>query len=85
MRQPAVCLCKTKGADQLPGNCAADQRLSYSYIDSTIPLLPKSEVSSCGCVIPGLCWTWSETLKKGLVVMQLLYEPCCEKTGLRGF
>ena len=27
-------------------NCAADQRLCFRYTDSTIPLLPKSEISS---------------------------------------
>ena len=32
MRKPAFCICENKGAD--------------SYIDSTIPLLPKSEMSS---------------------------------------
>ena len=33
-------------ADQLRGNCEADQRLCFRYMDSTIPLLPKSEISS---------------------------------------
>ena len=40
------CTCENKGADQLPGNRAADQRLCFHYIDSTIPLLSKSEISS---------------------------------------
>ena len=39
------CICKSKGADRLRGNRAADQRLCSRYIDSTIPLLPKSELS----------------------------------------
>ena len=30
----------------LYGNREADQRLCFSYIDSTIPLLPKYEISS---------------------------------------
>ena len=38
-------LCENKDADQLRGNREADQRL-FCYIDSTIPLLPKSEISS---------------------------------------
>ena len=46
MRKPAFCICKNKGVDQLCGNCAADQPLCFHYIDSTIPLLPKSEISS---------------------------------------
>ena len=40
------CLCENKDADQLSGNREADQRLCFRYIDSTIPLLPKSEISS---------------------------------------
>ena len=37
---------RKKGADQLQGNREADQRLCFRYIDSTIPLLPKYEISS---------------------------------------
>ena len=51
------------------GNRTADQRLCFRYIDSTIPLLPKSEISSIqqSCVIaqPGFCGTWSETQMTG--------------------
>ena len=46
MRIPAFCLCKNKGTGQLHGNHAADQRLCFHLIDSTIPLLFKSEVTS---------------------------------------
>ena len=53
-------LCEKKVAEQLHGNRAADQRLSFCYIDNTIPLLPKSEISSsvavqlaAVCVGPG--------------------------------
>ena len=35
--------CENKDADQLRGNREADQRLCFRYIDSTIPLLSKSE------------------------------------------
>ena len=42
MREPAFCICQNKGADQLRSNRAADQRLCFCYIESTIPLLPKS-------------------------------------------
>ena len=37
---------KTKDADHLCSNCAAYQCLCFSYMDSTIPLLSKSEISS---------------------------------------
>ena len=45
MRKPAFCICKNKDEDQLRGNREADQRLCFRYIDSTIPLLPKAEIS----------------------------------------
>ena len=62
MRKPAFCICENKAADQLCGNYrTADQRLFFRYIDSTIPLLPKSGISSLKplSVIaqPGLCGT----------------------------
>ena len=46
MRKPPFCICENKDADQLRGNREADQRLCFHYIDSTIPLLPKSKISS---------------------------------------
>ena len=46
MRKPTFCICENKDADQLRGNREADQRLWFCYIDSSIPLLSKSEVSS---------------------------------------
>ena len=45
-RKPAFCRCENKDADQLRGDREADQRLCFRYIDSTIPLLSKSEISS---------------------------------------
>ena len=48
MRKPTICICENKDADQLRSNYTADQRLSFRYTDSTIPLLPKHEFSSCG-------------------------------------
>ena len=46
MRKPDFCICENKRIDQLRGNRKADQRLCFHYTDSTIPLLPKSEISS---------------------------------------
>ena len=46
MRKPDFCLCENKGTDQLHSNCTADQCLCFCYMDSTIPLLLKSEISS---------------------------------------
>ena len=50
MRKPVFfCICENKGADQLRSNCAADQRLFFLSIHSTIPVLPKSLAIFCGC------------------------------------
>ena len=38
MRKPDFCLWENKAADQLCSNCEADQRLSFRYLDSTVPL-----------------------------------------------
>ena len=76
MRKPDFCICENKDADQLRSNCAADQRLCFRYTDSTIPLLPKSEISSIQTysvvVQPDLCRTWSETPKTGFLRTRLI-------------
>ena len=60
MRKPAFSICKNKEADKLRSNCAADQR-RFCYMDSTIILLSKSEISnlypSSVTEQPGLCQT----------------------------
>ena len=43
IRNPTFCIGENKDADQLRGNREADQRLCFRYIDSTIPLLSKTE------------------------------------------
>ena len=59
MRKPVFIICENKGADQLRGN------LWFRYIHSTVPLLPKSEISSLYpssvAVESVLCQTSSET------------------------
>ena len=76
VRKPAFCICENKDADQLRGNREADQRLCFRYTDSTIPLLPKSEISSLWpssvAVQAGLCRTWSETPKTGFLRTRLI-------------
>ena len=63
------CHAKT-GADQLLGYRAADQCICFCYIDSSMTILPKSEISSLKpsfvALQPDLCLTWSETLKTSL-------------------
>ena len=46
MRKPTLRICENKDADQLRGNRESNQRLCFRFMDSTIPLLPKSEMSS---------------------------------------
>ena len=48
MRKQCFCICENKVADQLHDNRAADQRLCFRYIDCTIPLFPRSEISTSG-------------------------------------
>ena len=76
MRKPAFCICENKDADQLRGNREADQRLCFRHTDSTIPLVPKSEITSVQpssvVVQPALCQTWSETLKTGFLTTRLI-------------
>ena len=60
---------QNKDADQLSGNCAADQCLYFRYnIYCTIPLLPTFKISSLlpssVAVQISLCQTWSETPTK---------------------
>ena len=78
VRKPAFCICENKDPDQLRGNREADQRLCFRYADSTIPLLPKSEISSlCPssvAVQPCLCRTWSEIPKTGFLTKRLIYH-----------
>ena len=63
--------------DQLRGNREADQRLCFRYIASTIPLLPKSEISSLYtytvAVQPDLYRTRSETRKTGFLATRLIW------------
>ena len=75
MRKTAVCICKIKGADQLCSNCAADQHLCFCFIDSTIPLLSITKISSLQpssvVVQPSLCQAWWKTQKTGFRVTWL--------------
>ena len=78
MRKPAFCIRENKDADQLRVNRKADQRLCFRYTDSTIPLLPKSEISSIWLysVIaqPDLCRTRSENPKTGFLTTRLMFH-----------
>ena len=60
MRKQTFCICENKDTDHLRGNRKADQCICVRLVvDSTIPLLSKSEISSLYpssvAVQPGLC------------------------------
>ena len=80
MRRQTTCIGENKDADQLCSNCTADQHLFFRYTDSTIPLLPKSEISSfypsSVTVQSGVCQTWSETQIVGFVIQRLISSLC---------
>ena len=65
-----------KDTDKLHGYSEADQPLCFRYIDSTIPLLSKSKISSLYpsfvAVQPGLCGTRSKTPKTGFLTTRLI-------------
>ena len=44
-RKPGFCLQENKGTDQLCSNCTADQCHCFHFMDNTIPLLSKFEIS----------------------------------------
>ena len=76
MGKPAFFICENNDADQLRGDPDYDQHLCIRYTDSTIPLLPKSEISSLQpssvVVQPSFCGTWSETPKIGFLTTRLI-------------
>ena len=80
MRKPGFCIYENKDADQLRVYREAEMRLCFRYTDITIPLLPKSEISSLKpssvVVQPGLCRTWSETPKAGFLITRLIGISC---------
>ena len=65
MRKTTFCICENKDAEQLRDNREADQPLWFRYIDSTIHLPSKFELSSLYqssvnvVVQPDLCRTRS--------------------------
>ena len=78
VRKAEFCICENKDGDQLRGNREADLRLCFRYTDSTIPLLPKYEISSFypsyGVVQPDLCRAWSKTPKTGFLTTRLIFS-----------
>ena len=87
IRKLTFCICENKDADQLRGNKdvdqlrgnhEADQRLCFRYIDSTIPLLSKSEISSlfCSCT----AWFVSDQVGNQNIGFLMTWLMCVNKT-----
>ena len=73
-KKTAFCTCENKDADQL---CSKHYGSApcFRYMDSAIPLLPKSEITSLQtsvAVQPSLCQTWSETPKTVFLTTRLI-------------
>ena len=85
MRKPAFAYAKTKTqiSFAVTTKLISLTSLCFRCIDSTIPLLHKSEISSLQSssvvVQPGLCQIWSESPKTGLLTTRLNYT-CGLKT-----
>ena len=84
MRKPAFGICEKN----MQISCAIMAQLisafNFRNIDSTIPLLPKSEISSRSptsvAVQPGECGTWSEIRKADFVMTWLIMGPGIRKS-----
>ena len=57
VRKPVFTCFENKAADQLHGNHAAEQHLSFRYIGSTNALLSR-DVSYCNCRIESITLVW---------------------------
>ena len=69
---------QNKGADQMHGDRAADQRLCFRYINNSIHLLSKPKFSSLKtssvAVQPSLCQKWSGISKTDFLTKQLILD-----------
>ena len=78
MRKPVMSYANNKGADQPAHPCSLISAFVVRCLDSIIPLVSMSEISSlCLASVAaqtGLCLTWSQTLKTGFLVTRL---KCC--------
>ena len=80
MRKPDIWICENKDTDQLRGNHDTAKLISAfvfatGIVQSLYVLNPKFQASSKMAVQLGLCRTWSETPKTGLLTtrLKLLY------------
>ena len=72
VRNPAFCICRITGADQLCSNCTADQRLCFCYMVQSLYFLnPKFQASS------DLLWLYSPVcVRPGRKPRRLVFSRC---------
>ena len=78
MRKPVFYICETKTLISVAVTAQLISAFCICYMDNTISLLSKSEISglqpSSVVVQPGLCGTWSETPNTIILVTWLIYN-----------
>ena len=79
---PVYAICEQQRRRSACTSAQSDQRLCFSCLDSIIPLVSVSEISSLYLASmaaqAGLCLTWSQTPKTAFLVTRLKYN-----TGVR--
>ena len=80
MRKPVYAVCEQQRRRSACASAQSDQRLYFRCLDSMIPLVSTSEISSLHLVSvaaqAGLCLTWSQTTKTGFLVTRRNYKSC---------
>ena len=76
-REPVFAICEQQRCRSACASAKSDQRLCFRCLDSVIPLVSISEISSLSLASlaaqAGLCLTWSQTPKTGFLGTRLLW------------
>ena len=72
MRKPALPYANSKGADQPVHLCSLISAFVVHSLDSKIPLVSISEISTSVAAQASLSLPWSQTRKTGFLVMRLI-------------
>ena len=77
MRKRVYAICEQQSADQPAHPCSLITTFVVHCLDSRIPLVSISEISSLSLMSVaahvGFCLTWSQTPKTGFLVTRLIY------------
>ena len=86
MRKPVYAICEQQRRRSSCASAQSDQRLCSHCLDSRIPLVSISEISSLYIASvaaqAGLSLPWSETSNTGFFVTRLIYKKDNDVTGL---